>query len=215
MRTGGGSRGSGQTQIAAVAPLGRFQVCSRFTKRPVFVFVSNEIRPGDALQAFTFEDDYRFGLLQSNAHWQWVVAKCSKLKPDFRYAPESVFDTFSWPQSPTRKRIDAVAEAGRAVRRIRAEALAKIKGGLRAVYRTLELPGRNPLKDPHAALDAAVLDTYGFAAKDDLLEQLLDLNLQVAERIDCGRPVTAPGVPPHYGDPAALTTRDCIQPPPL
>jgi len=29
------------------------------------------------------------------------------------------------------------------VRRIRAEALQKIKGGLRAVYRTLELPGKN------------------------------------------------------------------------
>jgi len=27
--------------------------------------------------------------------------------------------------------------------------------GLRALYRTLELPGKSPLKDAHAALDAA------------------------------------------------------------
>jgi hypothetical protein len=33
---------------------------------------------------------------------------------------------------------------------------------LRAAYRTLELPGKNPLKDAHAALDADALDAYGF-----------------------------------------------------
>jgi hypothetical protein len=33
--------------------------------------------------------------------------------------------------------------------------------------RTLELPGANPLKDAHAALDAAVLAAYGFSAKKD------------------------------------------------
>jgi hypothetical protein len=43
--------------------------------------------------------------------------------------------------------------------------LQKIKGGLRAVYRTLELPGQNPLKDVHVALDAAVLAAYGFSPK--------------------------------------------------
>jgi len=36
---------------------------------------------------------------------------------------------------------------------------------MRALYRTLELPGRHPLKDAHAALDAAVLAAYGFDAK--------------------------------------------------
>ncbi|MCP4590864.1 MAG: class I SAM-dependent DNA methyltransferase [bacterium] len=200
---------------ARIARQSRYAVCSRVTKRPVFVFVDRQVLPGDAVQAFVFEDDYSFGILQSNTHWQWFVAKCSKLKSDFRYTPESVFDTFPWPQKPTKKQVDAVAEAGCVVRRIRAEALTKITGGLRAVYRTLELPGKNPLKDAHAALDQAVLAAYGFSPSADLLKQLLDLNLEVAERIDRGKPVTAPGVPPSYGDPAALITDDCIQPPPL
>jgi hypothetical protein len=78
--------------------------------------------------------------------------------------------------------------------------------------RTLELPGKNPLKDAHAALDAAVLDAYGFDPADDLLGQLLALNLQVAARIDRGETVTPPGVPPTYGDATALVTDDCIQP---
>jgi len=71
--------------------------------------------------------------------------------------------------------------------------------GLRAVYRTLELPGKHPLKDAHAALDAAVLAAYGFDAKKDLLAQLLELNLAVAEREKAGETVTAPGVPAGYG----------------
>ncbi len=83
---------------------------------------------------------------------------------------------------------------------------------LRAVYRTLELPGRNPLKDAHAALDAAVLEAYGFSAKKDLLAQLLELNLEVARRVETGEPVTAPGIPTVYPDPAKLITDDCIRP---
>ncbi len=190
-------------------------MCSRVTKRPIFVFVASPIRPDDAVQAFSFEDDYSFGVLQSNTHWQWFVGKCSKLKSDFRYTPESVFDTFPWPQAPTKTQIDAVAEGGRGVRGVRADALTKIKGGLRAVYRTLELPGKNPLKDAHAALDAAVLSAYGFDPHPDLLRQLLDLNLAIANRIDCHKPVIAPGVPPAYPDPARLITSDCIQPRPI
>jgi hypothetical protein len=108
-----------------------------------------------------------------------------------------------------------VDNSAREVRRIRDEALTKIKGGLRAVYRTLELPGQNPLKDAHAALDAAVLAAYGFSAKQDLLQQLLDLNLTVAARIDEGESVTAPGIPPDFPNPKSLITPDCIQPPSL
>jgi hypothetical protein len=161
--------------------------------------------------AFPLADDYSFGILQSSTHWQWFITKCSKLTERFRYTPESVFDTFPWPQSPTAAQVDAVAQAGREIRRVRAEALEHIKGGLRALYRTLELPGRNPLKDAHAAMDQAALDAYAFDAGKDLLAQLLDLNLLVARRIEQGRPVTAPGVPPAYGDPSKLMTDDCIR----
>jgi restriction-modification enzyme MmeI-like protein len=190
----------------------RYIVCSRVTKRPIFCFVCSEIQPGDALQAFMFDDDYSFGLLQSHTHWIWFVTKCSKLTKRFRYTPESVFDTFPWPQTPSAAQVEAVASAGREVRRIRAEALPKMKGGLRALYRTLELPGVNPLKAAHTALDAAVLAAYGFSPKADRLAQLLALNQLVASRIEQGEPVTAPGVPKNYPEPPTLMTADCIQP---
>jgi len=110
------------------------------------------------------------------------------------------------------KKILAVAQAGRAIRRVRATALPNMKGGLRALYRTLELPGANPLKDAHAALDAAVLAAYGLSAKKDLLAQLLALNQAVAARIEKGEPVTAPGIPPSFPKPETLVTDDCIRP---
>jgi hypothetical protein len=76
----------------------------------------------------------------------------------------------------------------------------------------LELPGKHPLKDAHVALDAAVLAAYGFDAKKDLLAQLLALNLAVAAKEKAGEPVTPPGIPPAYPDPASLITPDCIRP---
>jgi restriction-modification enzyme MmeI-like protein len=124
---------------------------------------------------------------------------------------DAVFDTFPWPQAATVKQIDAVAAAAREVRRVRAGALPKMKGGLRSLYRTLELPGANPLKDAHAALDTAVLTAYGFNAKKDLLAQLLALNQEVAAKIERDEPVTAPGAPKNYTDPKKLVTEDCIR----
>ena len=81
-----------------------------------------------------------------------------------------------------------------------------------AVSQTAQVPGANPLKDAHTALDTAVLAAYGFNAKKDLLAQLLALNQEVAATIEKGSPVTAPGVPRNYPDPKKLVTEDCIKP---
>ena len=185
--------------------------CSDVTKRPIFMFVSI----CDSARAISFRFSASPTTTASascspHAHWQWFVTKCSKLKSDFRYSAESVFDTFPWPQAPSEKQIDAVAAAGREIRRIRSDALANLTGGLRALYRTLELPGKNPLKDAHAALDAAVLAAYGFSAKADLLAQLLALNREVARRLSDHQPVTAPGIPATHSRPETLLSGDCL-----
>lgn len=198
--------------IAAIEGRERYLVCSRVTKRPIFFFVSSEVRPSDALSCFAFDDDYSFGVLQSLPHWQWFVAKSSKLTERLRYSPESVFDTFPWPQLPSAKEVNDVVAAARRLRDVRESALAAMEGGLRSLYRTIDLPGKNPLKDAHAALDAAVLAAYGFSARQDILQQLLDLNHQVAALIVAGKDVTPPGVPPGYAKPAQLVSKDCLGP---
>ncbi len=196
--------------LSVIKPLSRYLCCAYVTKRPIFIFASSAIRPSNLIQVFGFADDYSFGILQSTAHWQWFVAKCGKLKSDFRYSAESVFDTFPWPQAPSEQQIDTIAAAGRAIRRIRDAALLDMNGGLRALYRTLDLPGKNPLRDAHAALDQAVLAAYGFSAKKDLLEQLLALNGEVAERLCQQQPVTAPGIPTTHARPETLLSTDSL-----
>ena len=59
-------------------------------------------------------------------------------------------------------------QRGQGSARERSGGLGEMKGGLRALYRTLELPGVNPLKAAHAALDAAVLAAYVFSARKGL-----------------------------------------------
>lgn len=194
----------------AIRQVPRYLACSRVTKRPLFAFVCASVQPGDALQAFVLADDYSFGILQSQAHYLWFHAKCSNMKSDPRYTSDSVFDTFPWPQAPTKAQIEAVAAAGVALRQLRAQSVNGTDGGLRALYRTIELPGKNPLKDAHSALDASVLAAYGFSVKKDILQQLLDLNTVVAANIAAAKVVTGPGVPSSYKDTAKLVTKDCL-----
>jgi hypothetical protein len=191
---------------------GRYIACSRASKHLIFVFLRSEIRPCDKLQAFLFDDDYSFGLLQSGVYGRWFRAKRAQMKSDFRYCMQSTFHTFPWPQSPTASQIDAVSEAGRAIRLGRDKSIANTKGGVLAFYRTLELPDKHLLKDAHAALDAAILNAYGFSAKRDLVEELLQLNQEVANREGKGDSVTAPGAPKDYPSPVNLVTKDCIKP---
>jgi hypothetical protein len=196
--------------LNAIAGLPRYMACSRVTKRPIFVFVSAAVRPGDSLQVFAFADDYSFGVLQAAPHQQWFVAKSSKLTERLRYTPESVFETLPWPQAPTESAVCKVAEAARELRRVQRDASRSTKGGLRKVYSTIDLPGKNPLKDAHAALDAEVFLAYGFSAKKDTLQQLLDLNQQVAAAIKADSAVLGPGIPPAYSTPALLVSSDCL-----
>jgi len=189
----------------------RYIGCSRVTRRPIMVFLSSSICPSDLIQVFAFDDDYSFGILQSICHFEWFrTSSRLKVETDTRYSVREVFETFPWPQNPTLKQIDEIAQAGCEIRRIREMALKQMKGGLRAVYRILELPGKNELKDAHIALDEAVYDAYGFSKKANLLAQILELNLKVASDIEAGKPVTAPGIPPHYKNRDALITEDCV-----
>ena len=188
----------------------RYIACAQVMKRPIFGFVSSNIRPNAALMVFTLEDDYSYGVLQSLVHWEWFTAKCSTLKGDFRYTADTVFDTFPWPQNPSRQSLQAVANAGRALRDFRAATMERLGWSLRELYRSLDVPGDNPLKDHHAALDSAVLDAYGISPDEDILAALLDLNLELAERERRGEPSNGPGLPSWVDDPATFISGDCL-----
>ena len=83
---------------------------------------------------------------------------------------------------------------------------------LRELYKSLETPGENRLRDAHAALDAAVRAAYGMKPAEDILAFLLKLNLELADKESDGKSITPPGVPKNYPDAKKLVTEDCIRP---
>ena len=149
----------------------------------------------------------------SGSHKKASTLKSERLS---LYALTASFDTFPFPQIPSPAQVKAVADAGRTLHEFRRDhMMLNDTLTLRSMYQSLEEPGANPLRDLHNALDAAVLDAYGFDPDRDLLEQLLALNFEVAAKIEAGESVTAPGIPPDYPNPAELVSDGCIQPPDL
>jgi SAM-dependent methyltransferase len=199
--------------IDRIAALPRYIACCEVTKRPIFCFVHTGVRPDHTLEAFVLADDYSFGVISSDLHWHWFRAKCSRLTGRFRYTPETVFDTFPWPQSPTRGQIAEVAVAAVALRTLRREVMASHDWSLRELYRTLDEPGDNPLRTAQARLDTAVRAAYAVPKEADPLAFLLALNLTLAAKEKVGEKITPPGLPLPAADRAPFVTGDCIQPP--
>jgi SAM-dependent methyltransferase len=198
--------------MAAIAKLPRYIACPRVTKRPVFEFISSEVHPDNALAVFVFADDYSYGILQSGIHWAWFTAKCSTLTARFRYTSDTVFNTFPWPQSPTLAQVKVVAEAARSLRALRREIMAANGWSLRELYRSLETPGTNRLRDAHAGLDGAVRSAYGMKNSEDMLAFLLHLNQECADKESKGQGMTAPGLPASVSPPGEFITSDSIRP---
>jgi hypothetical protein len=197
--------------LSAISPLSRYIVCGAVTKRPIFEFVSPSIHPNAALIVFPFEDDYSFGILQSDVHWAWFTNRCSTLKGDFRYTSNTVFDTFAWPQSPSLKQIREVARHALHVRRLRRSLMDKHRLSLRELYRAIEKPGEHELANAQAALDEAVHAAYGMPRDADVLTFLVNLNHDCADREAAGDSIQSPGLPRIVSDPKALVSTDSVK----
>jgi hypothetical protein len=109
--------------------------------------------------------------------------------------------------------ICAVAEAARSLRALRREIMAANGWSLHDLYRSLETPGTNRLRDAQAALDSAVRAAYGMGDGEDTLAVLLRLNLELAVKEARGELMTSPGLPASVPNPADFVTPDCIMSP--
>ncbi|MDB5438125.1 MAG: modification methyltransferase-related protein [Caulobacteraceae bacterium] len=196
--------------ISAIRAIPRYIACGCVTKRPIFEFIDSGIHPNAALQVFPYDDDYSFGILQSGIHWTWFTARCSTLTERPRYTSNTVFDSFPWPQTPRLADVKAVADAAVALRALRKQLKVKHRKSLRDIYRTLDLPGEQPLKTAQAKLDAAVRKAYAMPNKADPLTFLLNLNLELAQQEDDGISIQGPGLPSVVTSRAGLVTKDAI-----
>ena len=199
--------------ITKLGEIERYIACSRVTKRPIFEFVSTKIRPSDSLVVFPIQDDYSFGIIQSNVHWSWFTNRCSTLKADYRYTSNTVFDTYPFPQEPRLSQATMVAKCARELRELRRQLCIKYDASLREIYKTLDLPGKSELKEAISALDHAVLKLYGFSEDKDTLSQLLDLNQLIYLEELRGNSCQGAGLPKSLvEDMHVFTSSDCINP---
>lgn len=188
-----------EQMVESITGLTRYIALSRVavqTRQSVYAFISPEIRPGDALQVFAFEDDYSFGILHSSYHREYFEERCSKMRVDLRYTSNTVWDTFPWPQAPTEEAVDAVSDAAARLIEFRDARLADGLS-LEQQYNSLRDTGRNPLRALQGELDAAVAAAYDFSEDDDVLAQLLALNLSIATQEEDG--LTDPRPPGNAG----------------
>ena len=100
-----------------------------------------------------------------------------------------------------------------ALRALRHDTMQKLNCSLRDLYRTLEQPDDNPLRDAQTRLDATVRAAYGMPGDADPLAFLLELNLACAGKEKVGEKITPPGLPLPPEQHAEFITDDCIQPP--
>ena len=76
-------------------------------------FMTPDILCSDLLFLLPDATKYHFGVLTSNVHMAWMRTVCGRLKSDYRYSKDIVYNNFPWP-SPTeaqKARIEETAQA--------------------------------------------------------------------------------------------------------
>jgi hypothetical protein len=94
---------------------------------------------------------YHYGILTSVMHMVWVRQVCGRLKSDFRYSVNLVYNNFPWPEAPTAKQRLSVETDAQEVLDARK---ASPGATLADLYDPLTMPAA--LVKAHASLDKAV-----------------------------------------------------------
>lgn len=119
-------------------------------------FLNDETIPTDLLFIIPNVEVYHFGILTSNVHMAWMRAVAGRLKSDYRYSKDIVYNNFPWP-TPTpaqKERIEKTAQAILDARELYPES------SLADLYDELTMPVE--LRKAHRANDKAIMEAYGF-----------------------------------------------------
>ena len=102
---------------------------------------------------------YHFGVLNSNVHMAWTRAVCGRLKSDYNYSKDVVYNNFPWP-NPTDEQRTKIEQTAQAI--LDARALYP-DSSLADLYDELTMPVE--LRRAHQDNDRAVMAAYGFPVK--------------------------------------------------
>ena len=99
---------------------------------------------------------YEFGVLMSNVHNAWMRAVAGRMKSDYQYSKDIVYNTFPW-ANPTQAQKDKIAKTAQDI--LDARALYP-DNSLANLYNETFMP--KELRDAHRKNDRAVMEAYGF-----------------------------------------------------
>jgi len=119
-------------------------------------FISDKVVLANTLMYIDEADIYHFGVLASHIHMAWARAYCGRLKSDYRYSNDIVYNNFPWP-TPSDAQKDKVEKTAQAIldaRNLYPDC------SLADLYDELTMPIE--LRKAHQANDRAVMEAYGF-----------------------------------------------------
>lgn len=83
-------------------------------------FFSKDFIVSDTCQSIPNASLFHFGILNSIMHMAWVKTTCGRLKSDFRYSKDIVYNNYPWPENPSEKQIKTIEEKAQTVLDVRA-----------------------------------------------------------------------------------------------
>lgn len=119
-------------------------------------FMTPEVLCSNLVKIIPEASLYHFGVLTSNVHMAWMRTVCGRLKSDYRYSKDIVYNNFPWPM-PTDAQKAAIEKTAQAI--LDARALYP-DCSLADLYDEVAMPPE--LRKAHQANDKAVMDAYGF-----------------------------------------------------
>jgi len=114
-------------------------------------YFNKDFIPSDSIRVVENATLYHFGILTSLIHMAWVKTVCGRLKSDFRYSKDIVYNNYPWPENPSEKQIKAIETAAQNVLDARLEFP---NSSLADLYDPLTMPPK--LTKAHNDLDKAV-----------------------------------------------------------
>lgn len=125
---------------------------------------------------------YHFGILTSLMHMDWVRYTCGRIKSDYRYSNEIVYNNFPFPIEITGKQYEQIEALAQSILDARAEFP---DSSLADLYNPLTMPPK--LLKAHEALDKAVDKLYrkeGFKSDIERVAYLFELNRELTSFVE-------------------------------
>jgi type II restriction/modification system DNA methylase subunit YeeA len=179
----------------AIESLACYFTIPRHSKWFIFLPAKKEWLPADSTTVVASDDFYILGILTSKIHRLWIKAQSSTLKGDTRYTHNTCFETFPFPQTPSQELVEKIRQTANELHEYRSQQMEKKQWGITKLYNQFFNEPSSQLYQLHQKLDKLVMEAYHFQADDDILEKLLTLNLELAEKEKRGETVIGPWSP--------------------